>query len=106
MAHLPAEVLAALLAALIAVVWALLKKKDSDQEAQIKLLFAKHDEDAKALQELRVQIAEKHYVKTELDSKFDKLELTIKESFKELSTEFRTLSAALLDHIKQEDARK
>jgi uncharacterized protein HemX len=106
MSHLPPEVLAALLAALIAVVWALLKKKDSDQETQIKLLFAKHDEDAKALQELRVQIAEKHYVKTELDSKFDKLEVTIKESFKELSIEFRALSAALLDHIKQEDARK
>ncbi len=106
MDKLAPEVLAAILAFLVGVVWFLLRKKDSDQAAQIQLLFVKHDEDAKALQELRVQIASNHYIKSELDYKFDKLEVTIKESFKELSTEFHNLSAALLKHIEKEDARK
>ena len=55
------------------VLWWLLKSKDEAQQAQIKLLFDKHDDDARALQELRLQIAQNHYHKVELDARFEKL---------------------------------
>ena len=82
-----------------------LKQKDDQQAAQIKLLFEKHDLDATALQDLRVQIASKHYERPELDAKFDKLECTFKEGFRDLGSKFDKLSDALIEHIKKEDAR-
>jgi hypothetical protein len=89
-----------------AVVWALIKKQNTDQERQIALLFVKHDEDAKALQELRIQIAEGHYKKTELDVKFDRLEFAFKAGFDQLGMKFDKLSDVLVRHIEKEDAER
>ena len=66
-----------------AIAW-LLSRKDEAQAKQIALLFLKHDEDAKALQDLRIQIASNHYVKQELDARFDKLEAAFRDGFREL----------------------
>lgn len=97
------ELLPYIISGVFAVLWFLLKQKDAKQEESIRLLFQKHDEDAKALQELRLQIAEGHYKKTELDFKFEKLELAIVNSFNVLGGKFDKLSDVLVDHIRKED---
>jgi hypothetical protein len=72
-----------------------LRSKDEFQGKQIALLFLKHDEDAKALQELRIQIASNHYVKQELDARFDKLEAAFTSGFKGLGEKFDRLAEKL-----------
>jgi uncharacterized protein HemX len=86
-----------------AIMWYLLKQKDEKQGREIEMLFKKHDEDVQALQELRVQIAEGHYKKTELDYKFDRIELAITNSFSNLASKFDKLSDVLIAHITHED---
>lgn len=78
--------------ALFSVVAWLLQNKDAAQAAQIRLLFEKHDADVQALQELRVQIAAKHYERDELDKKFEKLDTTVREGFKDLSSRIDRLA--------------
>lgn len=95
-----------LLSGVVAILWYLLKQKDDKQAAEIKLLFQKHDQDANALQELRMQIAEGHYKKQELDYKFDRIELAITNSFSNLATKFDKLSDVLVAHIQHEDGKK
>lgn len=70
---------------LFSVIAWLLQSKDAAQAASIKLLFEKHDLDAAALQDLRVQIAARHYERPELDAKFEKLDNTVRDGFKDLS---------------------
>lgn len=73
------------------------EKKFEEVMKSIDLLFRKHDEDSKRLDEFELDIARHHYQKTELDSRFDKLEATFKDGFKSLGDKFETLSAALLN---------
>lgn len=87
------------------VLWYLLRQKDATQAAQIALLFTKHDDDAKALQDLRLEIARHHYEKEELDARFGKLEETVRLGFLGMRDEFSKLSTALLDHMGQEHKR-
>lgn len=86
-----AEVGIFLLGGIFTVLWFLLRQKDAKQGDEIALLFKKHDEDAKRLQELELDIARRHYVKDELDSRFDRLENSIRESMRELGAEIRSL---------------
>lgn len=81
------------------------KEKTSEQTKLIETLFRKHDEDARRLDELRLEIARKHYVKEELDSRFDKLETTTRRGFEVLTDKFDDLAKALLAHIQKEDLR-
>ena len=74
-----------------------LRSKDEAQSSQIKLLFEKHDADAGALQDLRIQLAREHYQKNELDARFDKLEAAFRSGFDDLGRKFDKLSEALLD---------
>lgn len=90
----------------------LLNKKDAAQEEQIKalsdlikLLFKKHDDDAAALVLLQRQIDKEHYVKPELDARFQSLESTFREGFASLKSEFRELAQILIAHVTKEDAR-
>ena len=97
----------------------LLNKKDSSQEQQltalkdlneklqkqIDLLFKKHDDDVAALNSLQLQIAKEHYLKHELDQRFQSLETTFRQGFDGLSTEFKELSRILIAHVTKEDAR-
>jgi hypothetical protein len=76
---------------IISVIGVLLRNKDQAQAEQIAMLFKKHDDDVAALQELRLQIANNHYVKHELDLRFDKLEATFTRGFDELGKALRDL---------------
>lgn len=99
------EIIVTVVSGAFSVVFWFLRQKDEQQQAQIKQLFEKHDTDAQALQELRVQIASKHYERPELDAKINKLELAVKEGFIGMRADFGKLSDALIDHIRREDAR-
>lgn len=68
------------------------------QREDCALLHAKHDTDVKELGELRERIAREHYVKQELDNKFDKLERAFTDGFKGLGAKFDRLSEAISRH--------
>lgn len=55
-------------------------------------LLTKHEVDVRELAELRERIAREHYVKQELDNKFDKLERAFTGGFKDLGAKFDRLS--------------
>ncbi len=71
-----------------AIVWWLLRMKDIRQQESIDILFKKHDEDAKRLDDFKLEIAKLHYVKPELDAKFDKLEVSFKSGMDSLGDRF------------------
>jgi len=97
----------------------LLNKKDASQEQQltalkdlneklqkqIDLLFKKHDDDVAALNSLQLQIAKEHYLKHELDQRFQSLETTFRQGFDGLSTEFKGLSRILIAHVTKEGGK-
>lgn len=101
----------------------LLNKKDSSQEKDLKdlkeqhdkdveelkktqaLLFKKHDDDVAALNSLQLQIAKEHYLKHELDQRFQSLETTFRQGFDGLSSEFKELSRVLIAHVAKEDGK-
>lgn len=100
---MPAEAWVALVGVVLGVIAYLLDRKDRQQERaldeqkqQIELLFKKHDEDAKRLQEVELDIAKRHYVKEELDSKFERLEAAIKSTMTELGGKFDKLADILI----------
>lgn len=99
------DILLGLLAFVVSILGFLLRQKDAKQEASIKLLFEKHDEDVKALQELRLQIAEGHYKKVELDAKFDRMETTFRTGFDTLGKKFDDLTNLLIAHITKEEKK-
>lgn len=84
----------------------LLNKKDSSQEKEIAelksttmLLFKKHDDDVAALVLLQRQIDKEHYVKPELDARFQSLESTFRAGMHDLGEKFDRLSNLLVEHI-------
>lgn len=87
---------------LIAIVGWLLSNKDAKQAKEIDLLFKKHDADAQALADLKLEIAKEHYLKHELDQRFQQLDSTFREGFRELKTSFDELSRVLIAHITKE----
>lgn len=74
-------------------------------QAQIALLFKKHDDDVAALQSLQLQIAKEHYLKHELDQRFQSLEATFRQGFDGLSAEFKELSRILVTHVTKEGSK-
>ena len=83
------------------VLWFLLRQKDAQQEERIKLLFEKHDADAARLDDFKLEIAQKHYIRPELDARFDKLETSIRSGMNDLGSKFDRLSEVLIkDRIK------
>lgn len=77
------------------VLWWLLRQKDYRQEKQIELLFQKHDDDAKRLQDLELEIAKNHYLKNELDAKFDKIENAFRDGMKDMGDKIDKLVTVL-----------
>jgi hypothetical protein len=96
---------AALTSILIGLVGWLLSNKDTKQGEEIKLLFKKHDDDAAALAALRIEIAKEHYLKHELDSRFQSLQDTFKDELRGLGNKFDHLTNVLIEHVRKEDAR-
>jgi hypothetical protein len=90
------ELMLSLVGAVFTLVSFLLREKDKKQEEQIKLLFVKHDEDAAKLERLELEIAKHHYIRPELDAKFDKLEGSIVEGLDKLGVKFDKLSERLM----------
>ena len=93
------EIGLAVMAGLGTILWYLLTQKDSKQEEAIKLLWQKHDIDAKELENLKLQIASQHYVKAELDQKFNQMDATMRNGFQILSGKVDELSKTLLTHF-------
>lgn len=87
------------------VVWWLLRSKDEQQANAIELLFRKHDEDAQRLDDLKLEIARQHYVKPELDAKFDRLELAIRNSMLDLGLKFDKLSDVMIKHYTERNGK-
>lgn len=90
------QIFIALMGAIFTVLWWLLRQKDATQARQIDLLFTKHDDDAQRLSDLELKIAANHYIKPELDAKFERLESSIREGMRELGGKFDRLSEALI----------
>lgn len=59
------------------------------QQKQTSLLFVKHDEDVERLRGVEMRLASDHYVKPELDAKFDKIEAAVKQGFHEVSVSMK-----------------
>ncbi len=96
---------AGLTSLLIGLVGWLLSNKDAKQGHEIELLFKKHDEDAKALADLRIEIAKEHYLTHELDARFQSLQDTVKEEMRRLGGQFEHLTNILIEHVRKEDSR-
>ena len=86
---------------LMAVIGWALKQKDESQGKQITALWAKHDEDAKALAELKERIAREHYLKHELDSRFESLESSFREGMKDLGMKMDKLTETLIQTLER-----
>lgn len=63
------------------------------KQTSITLLWEKHDEDAKRLDEFQLEIAKKHYERTELDQRFDRLEKAITSGLEKLGDKIDALRA-------------
>lgn len=90
----------------------LLNKKDAAQEKEItalqelvRLLFKKHDDDVAALVLLQRQIDKEHYVKPELDARFQSLESTFRSGMHDLGAKFDRLSNLLMEHVTKANTR-
>ena len=83
---------------ILSIILGFLKHQNQQQSKQIDTLFIKHDEDVAKLSNLELRIAQDHYLKSELDPKFEKLERAFVEGFKELGSKFDKLSERLLRH--------
>ena len=90
------DMLATLAGFALTVVWGvifwLLKDKDAKQQAAIDLLFLKLDLCHQKHDELRLHIAESHYKKVELDTKFDRLESSFRSGLNEVGLKMDRLT--------------
>jgi hypothetical protein len=97
------EIVLCVLTLLFSVIGWLLSNKDMKQAKEIEILFKKHDDDAAALAALKLEIAKEHYLKHELDARFQQLDTTFREGFDGLRSEFKELGRILIGHITKED---
>jgi hypothetical protein len=93
----------AILSGLWAVTWSLLKRKDEQQEKailelreQTVMLFKKHDDDSARLDEFKLEIAKYHYTAPQLDTRFDKLDISFQQGMNELGTKLDKLTDTLI----------
>ena len=84
---------------MVGIIGFFLRQKDEAQAKQISTLWAKHDEDAMALSELKERIAREHYVKAELDARFQRLEDAFRTGFNELGGKLDKLTDVVVQHL-------
>ena len=108
----PSTILSILGALIVPVIGYLLNKKDTAQEKEIedlkktsRFLFKKLDDGVAALQALQLQIAKEHYLKHELDARFQSLETTFKDGMQSLGSKFDHLAGILISHVAKEDSK-
>ena len=68
-------------------------------EKSIDLLFKKHDDDVDALQALREIVIGQHYRRDELDVKFEKLDDTFRNGFRDMGDKLDKLTTTLISHL-------
>ena len=69
----------------------LLQQKDAQQQRDIQDLYRKHEADASALQRLELHVAGEHYKRNELDSRFDRLEESVRSELRDLGKKIDAL---------------
>ena len=95
------------------VLWWLIRQRDTTLNTEItdlecrrkadsEMLWQKHDDDVRRLQDVELDIARRHYVKEELDDRFDRIERSINNGMESLCVKMDRLSDALLKHITEE----
>lgn len=84
---------------LVAIIGWFLRQKDEQQGKAIALLFQKDDEDAEALSDLKERIAREHYVKGELDARFQRLEDAVTNGLREVGVKIDKLADAMMAHF-------
>lgn len=97
--------LQAFIVGLVGLVGYFLRQKDDEQGKKIDKLFAIHDRDVEKLAALELKIASDHYIKPELDAKFEKMEATFRTGFETLGHKFDKLSDILIAHVAKEDRK-
>lgn len=93
------ELAIAALTILLSVVGWLLANKDAKQAKEIELLFRKHDADVEALNTLRLEIAKEHYLKHELDARFQSLQDTVRLEMRGLGDKFDKMTDVLVKQL-------
>lgn len=88
------------LGAVFTVLWWMMKEKDKATQRNIEKLWEEHEKDAKRLQEVELEIAKHHYIKSELDEKFDELKIEIKDGLHNLSEQLKSFTSATIELIK------
>jgi uncharacterized protein YktB (UPF0637 family) len=99
-----------LFSAVFGLVCWLLANRDTKQQAEIATLFSLCDTSARESMQLRVQIANDHYKRAELDDRFKTISETIKDGFKELGADVKEMTKAVnenfKDHLKEYHSRE
>lgn len=95
------EILLWVFGGVFSILFWLLRNKDTNQENKIKDLDIKFNTIAKELTDHRIKIAEDHYKKEELDSRFSQLQAAFKAGFEDLGRKFDKLSDRLTDYIER-----
>jgi len=89
----------AVVAGMVAIIGFFLRQKDEAQAKQINALWSKHDEDAMALSDLKERIAREHYVKAELDARFQRLEDAFRTGFNDLGGKLDKMTDVIVQHL-------
>jgi len=90
------------LSLIFGVVGWLLAAKDRKQAAEIDKLFVLIKDEAEKRTALQLYIAGKHYERHELDSKFERLDTTIKDGFLSMRQDIKDLMKEVRHHIDRE----
>jgi len=84
---------------LFGVIFWFIRERMSFLDKQIALLFIKHDDDVDRLVQLEQRISREHYVKGELDNRFQRLEDAFSKGFNDLGNKLDKLATILTDHM-------
>ena len=82
-----------------------IKEEIKDLKTAINELWKARQDDVAAHRDLREIVAGRHYERDELDAKFDKLEGTFKDGFKDMGAKFDRMADALMTHLAKTDDR-
>lgn len=75
------------------------EKLRAEHQSEIHELFRLRNQDAMALSEYKLKIAENHYPKGELDSRFAQLNQTMEKGFNLLGEDVKAMTRAIVDHV-------
>lgn len=71
----------------------------TNYKADFENLYRLHHEDEEKLAEYKLVIAQNHYTQPQVDFRFQQLDNTMKDGFKELSVDLKEMTKMLTDHM-------